>query len=102
MAVDQARARILRGEERPFERDDLAAAVRSLTTPNLRPVINATGVVLHTNLGRAPLAARAAARVRDVALGYSNLEYALNEGDRGSRYAPVLDLLAQLTGSESA
>jgi L-seryl-tRNA(Ser) seleniumtransferase len=102
MAVDQARARILRGEERPFEHADLAAAVRSLTTPNLRAVINATGVVLHTNLGRAPLASRAAARVRDVALGYSNLEYDLDEGERGSRYAPVLELLAQLTGAESA
>ncbi|HYV49102.1 MAG TPA: L-seryl-tRNA(Sec) selenium transferase [Myxococcaceae bacterium] len=102
LAVDRARARLLRGEERAFDRSDLQEAVRALTTPNLRRVINATGVVLHTNLGRAPLAARAAARVQEVARGYSNLEYDLDEGERGSRYAPLLDLLAQLTGAESA
>jgi len=102
MAVDRARARLLRGEERSFGPSDLQDALRALTTPNLRPVINATGVVLHTNLGRAPLAARAADRVREIAASYSNLEFDLDEGERGSRYAPLLELLSQLTGAESA
>ncbi|HVE85207.1 MAG TPA: L-seryl-tRNA(Sec) selenium transferase [Myxococcales bacterium] len=102
LAVERARSRLLSGDERPFDPADLKEAVRALTTPNLRRVINATGVVLHTNLGRAPLAERAADRIREVARGYSNLEYDLDEGERGSRYAPLLDLLAQLTGAESA
>jgi L-seryl-tRNA(Ser) seleniumtransferase len=100
--VDQVRARLLRGEARPFEDADVDAALRQLATPNLRPVLNATGVVLHTNLGRAPLAAEAVARVAAVASGYSNLEYDLDEGERGSRYAPVIGLLTGLTGAEDA
>ena len=102
LAVDEARARLLRGEERPFEDSDVEEALHQLATPNLRPVLNATGVVLHTNLGRAPLAAEAVARVAAVARGYSNLEYDLDEGERGSRYAPLIGLLTQLTGAEDA
>ncbi|MHB8877454.1 MAG: L-seryl-tRNA(Sec) selenium transferase [Myxococcaceae bacterium] len=102
LAVDGARARLLRGEERGFEEDDVRDALRTLTTPNLRRVLNATGVVLHTNLGRAPLSKSAAERVHEVALGYSNLEYDLEGGERGSRYAPVSGLLTGLTGAEAA
>jgi L-seryl-tRNA(Ser) seleniumtransferase len=102
LAVDQVRARLLRGEARPFEDADVDAALRQLSTPNLRPVLNATGVVLHTNLGRAPLAPEAVARVAAVARGYSNLEYDLDEGERGSRYAPVIGLLTALSGAEDA
>lgn len=102
LAVDRVRARLLRGDPRPFEDADVDAALRTLATPNLRPVLNATGVVLHTNLGRAPLAPEAVARVAEVARGYSNLEYDLDEGERGSRYAPVIGLLKQLTGAEDA
>ncbi|NPC82845.1 L-seryl-tRNA(Sec) selenium transferase, partial [Pyxidicoccus fallax] len=102
LAVDRTRARLLRGELRPFSDTDVAEALGSLATPNLRPVLNATGVVLHTNLGRAPLAAEAVARVAAVARGYSNLEYDLDEGERGSRYAPVVGLLRSLTGAEDA
>ncbi len=69
---------------------------------SLRPVINATGVVLHTNLGRAPLAAQALAAVRDVAAGYSNLEYDLATGARGSRHQHCTALLRELTGAEDA
>lgn len=69
---------------------------------SLRPVINATGVVLHTNLGRAPLAAQALAAVRDVAAGYSNLEYDLSAGTRGSRHQHCGALLRELTGAEDA
>ncbi len=67
----------------------------------LRRVINATGVVLHTNLGRAPLAARALEAVTRVAAGYSNLELDLETGQRGSRYSHLVGLLARLTGAES-
>jgi len=67
--------------------------------PRLRRAINATGVVLHTNLGRAPLAAAALERVRDVASGYSNLEYDLSSGSRGSRHDHLASILRRLTGA---
>ncbi|RKH17764.1 L-seryl-tRNA(Sec) selenium transferase [Corallococcus sp. CA047B] len=102
LAVERVRARLLDGDARPFEDADVEAALASLATPNLRPVRNATGVVLHTNLGRAPLAPEAVERVVAVARGYSNLEYDLDEGERGSRYAPLVGLLRTLTGAEDA
>jgi L-seryl-tRNA(Ser) seleniumtransferase len=70
--------------------------------PNLRRVINATGVVLHTNLGRAPLAREAIEAIKETAQGYCNLEYNLETGERGSRYDHVEQLLVELTGAESA
>ncbi len=70
--------------------------------PSLRPVINATGVVLHTNLGRAPLARAAIDAMVRVASGYSNLEYDLEAGGRGSRYDHCAALLRELTGAEDA
>ena len=79
-------------------RDALAMRQRR----SLRPVINATGVILHTNLGRAPLPAVALEAIRDVAEGYSNLEYDLERGTRGSRYAHCVGLLRDLTGAEDA
>jgi L-seryl-tRNA(Ser) seleniumtransferase len=79
-------------------RDRLAA----LTRPSLWPVINATGVIVHTNLGRAPLSAAALAQVEAAARGYSSLEYDLEQGERGSRTAHVERLLTQLTGAEAA
>ncbi len=69
---------------------------------SLRPVINATGVILHTNLGRAPLPASAASRAADVAGGYSNLEYDLQSGERGHRHVHAERLLCVLTGAEAA
>jgi L-seryl-tRNA(Ser) seleniumtransferase len=77
-------------------------ALARLRRPSLRPVINATGVVLHTNLGRAPLADAARAAIERVARGYSNLEYELEEGTRGSRYDHCAQLLCRLTGAEAA
>ena len=68
----------------------------------LRPVINATGVIVHTNLGRAPLAASAARRVAEIAQGYSNLEYDLDEGRRSARDVHAEALLSRLTGAEAA
>ncbi|MCZ7624716.1 MAG: L-seryl-tRNA(Sec) selenium transferase [Candidatus Methylomirabilota bacterium] len=84
----------------------LAAEVRRiaqrLNGPTLRRVMNATGVVIHTNLGRAPLAEVAVERIVEVAREYSNLEYDLDRGDRGSRQDHVAGLLCRLTGAEAA
>ncbi|HEX6307881.1 MAG TPA: L-seryl-tRNA(Sec) selenium transferase [Longimicrobiales bacterium] len=73
-----------------------------LTRGSLRPAINATGVILHTNLGRAPLAAPALEAILSVARGYSNLEYDTATGSRGSRYVHCRALLRTLTGAEDA
>jgi L-seryl-tRNA(Ser) seleniumtransferase len=97
-----ARARILQGEAASFSSDGLGPALVALATPGLRSVLNATGVVLHTNLGRAPLAPEALARVQAVGRGYSNLELDLESGERGSRFAPLLEPLRVLTGAEDA
>lgn len=80
----------------------IAHAVRTLSQRSLRRVINATGVVLHTNLGRAPLAESAVTAIGEVAAGFSNLEYDLTTGERGSRYSHCVGLLRQLTGAEDA
>ncbi|RPH70528.1 MAG: L-seryl-tRNA(Sec) selenium transferase [Myxococcaceae bacterium] len=96
------RGRILQGEAASFSSDALGPALVALATPGLRPVLNATGVVLHTNLGRAPLAPEALARVEAVGRGYSNLEVDLESGERGSRFAPLLEPLRALTGAEDA
>jgi L-seryl-tRNA(Ser) seleniumtransferase len=89
-----------------FERGDLVgqtvAEVERLLSPRLRRVINGTGVVVHTNLGRAPLAAEALQRVHDSARGYSNLEFELEEGMRGSRQDHVAEALRELVGAEAA
>jgi len=76
--------------------------VKAMETPGLRPVINATGVILHTNLGRAPLSQEATAAMDTVARGYSNLEFNLDSGARGSRQVHVESLLRELTGAEAA
>lgn len=81
---------------------DVQAALARADVPSLRPVINATGVVLHTNLGRAPLAESALSAMADTARGYANLEYDLEAGTRGSRYDHCAALLAELTGAEAA
>jgi L-seryl-tRNA(Ser) seleniumtransferase len=78
----------------------IASAVESLSRPSLRRVINATGIVLHTNLGRAPLAESAVEAIAQVASGFSNLEYDIETGARGSRYTHCVGLLRQLTGAE--
>jgi L-seryl-tRNA(Ser) seleniumtransferase len=81
---------------------DLVARARARLRPHLRRVLNATGVVVHTNLGRAPLAAEARAAVAAAADGYSNLELDLATGTRGSRHAHVEELLRELTGAQAA
>lgn len=71
-------------------------------TPNMRMVINGTGTVLHTNLGRAPISAEHVQRLADLVSGYSNLEYNLEAGRRGERYSHFEQLLCKLTGAEAA
>jgi L-seryl-tRNA(Ser) seleniumtransferase len=85
-------------------RMETAAAARlgDVFRPSLEPVINASGVILHTNLGRAPLAASAIARVSEIARGYSSLEYNLERGSRGRRDVHAEALLCRLTGAEAA
>ncbi len=103
-AVAERRAALLRGdrEDPAISVEEVVSAARALLPPSLRPVINATGVVLHTNLGRAPLAAAARRAVDAIAAGYSNLEYDLTAGTRGSRHDHLRALLRQLTGAEDA
>jgi L-seryl-tRNA(Ser) seleniumtransferase len=101
-ALARAREEIAAGRG-PGARGARAGAVAAdRAAPRLRRAINATGVVLHTNLGRAPLAAAALERVRAVAAGYSNLEYDLEAGARGSRHGHLAALLRRLTGAEDA
>ena len=105
-ALDAERRRILRERGTPADAEALAArvaaAVRQAGLFSLRPVINATGVVLHTNLGRALLSPQALERMTAVAAAYSNLELDLASKERGSRYSHVEGLLQRLTGAEDA
>jgi L-seryl-tRNA(Ser) seleniumtransferase len=105
--IEEERARILGGGGPPdVGVSPLADAARtwlaSDAQPRLRRVINASGVIVHTNLGRAPLADAARDAVAAAADGYSNLEYDLERGERGSRQAHVEELLCSLTGAEAA
>ena len=109
LAVQAARAALARAREEVkagVNPGDLVARVgaelASVRSPRLRRVLNATGVIVHTNLGRAPLAESALERVADVGRGYSNLEYDLQDGVRGSRQDHVAGILRRLTGSEAA
>jgi L-seryl-tRNA(Ser) seleniumtransferase len=109
LAVEAARKVVARAREQIQRGDDpgdLAALLQNelgaARTPHLRRVINATGVIVHTNLGRAPLAEAALDRVREIARGYSNLEYDLAAGGRGSRQWHIADSLRRLTGAEAA
>ena len=104
-ALDGARKRVLAGNAAPAG-EEIAEAVLSLMAdlaePSPRPVINATGVVIHTNLGRAPLSDAALAAADAVGRGYSDLEIDLGTGRRGSRQAHLQSLLRRLTGAEAA
>jgi L-seryl-tRNA(Ser) seleniumtransferase len=113
LATSEQRATIAMADsarDLPADREELiarieASADRYLTgrfRGSLRPVINATGVIVHTNLGRAPLALPALQRLRQIAEGYSNLEYDLQAGSRGSRTMHAESLLTAVTGAEAA
>ena len=103
-AIAAARAELVASPTAESSIDPLrvAAVARELAGPALHRVINATGVVLHTNLGRAPLAAAARAAIDEAARGYSNLEYDLDRGERGSRHDHLRSTLCELTGAEDA
>jgi len=105
LAVSVARAELAARREElvggATDEVDLVARAGDRLRPHLRRVLNATGVVVHTNLGRAPLAAQARAAVGRAAEGYSNLELDLGVGERGSRHDHVARLLCELTGAEA-
>jgi L-seryl-tRNA(Ser) seleniumtransferase len=100
-AVESARSQLRAGASATVGPAEVRAALEVLAAPALRPVLNATGVVLHTNLGRAPLAEAAWQAAAAVAQGYSNLELDLDTGVRGDRHVHVGALLAELLGAEA-
>jgi L-seryl-tRNA(Ser) seleniumtransferase len=109
LVVEAVRATVARARETATAPADdagwaeaIAARLADATRPSLRRVINATGIVLHTNLGRAPLANAALDAIAETAAGYSNLELDLDRGARGSRYVHCASLLRELTGAEDA
>ena len=104
-AVRRAIGEVREGRSPVHESDWLPLIESQLSTAtrrSLRPVFNATGVILHTNLGRAPLAGAAIEAVSEAARGFTNLEYDLETGTRGSRYVHCVGLLRELTGAEDA
>jgi L-seryl-tRNA(Ser) seleniumtransferase len=103
--LTEQRGRIAAGAAASTVDEIVEAAVRrayASLRPSLRPVINATGVIIHTNLGRAPLSDAAIAAMTAVSRGYSNLEFDLDAGERGSRHEHVESLLRRVTGAEAA
>ncbi|MFL5892512.1 MAG: L-seryl-tRNA(Sec) selenium transferase [Solirubrobacterales bacterium] len=104
--LDELRERIRDGEpvdpDPAVLREVVAERARMLARGSLRPVINATGVILHTNLGRAPLAPEAAEAAARIGAAYSNLELDLEDGERGSRQVHVEGLLRTMSGAEAA
>ena len=100
--LERAREQIEAGEEPGDVVATARAEVERLSTPSLRRVLNATGVIVHTNLGRAPLAPSALARVEEVGRSYSNLELDLESGARGCRQVHVSEALRRATGAEAA
>ena len=104
--LESKRLSIASGKSGAPSMDDIVISVinalQALEKPSLRQVVNASGVILHTNLGRAPLSREAMTAIEAVSKGYSNLEFNLEEGTRGSRHVHVEELLCQLSGAEAA
>jgi L-seryl-tRNA(Ser) seleniumtransferase len=103
-AIAEAREALAHGRRCPTIAQlaaEVVVAGQALLRPSLRPVINATGVIIHTNLGRAPLSSAAIAAMEAVTSGYSNLELDLESGNRGSRHTHLEDLLWRVTGAEA-
>ncbi len=82
--------------------DDISIKVGKITRLNVRKVINATGTILHTNLGRAVISEKIANRLKEIVTGYSNLEYDIEAGERGERYSHFEDIVCRITGAEAA
>jgi L-seryl-tRNA(Ser) seleniumtransferase len=103
--LDEARQAIAAGEQCPPTEalvESILARADLLLHPTLRPVINATGVIIHTNLGRAPLSKEALAAMESASRSYSNLEFDMEEGERGSRLVHLEAVLCQITGAQAA
>jgi L-seryl-tRNA(Ser) seleniumtransferase len=103
-SLEAARAAIAEGREAPTEEqlvEGVLGLAEAVFRPSLRPVINATGVIIHTNLGRAPLSEETIEAMASVSRGYSNLEFDLERGERGSRASHLEAALRQLTGAEA-
>lgn len=107
--IDQARAKILQADEQSIEEIDEQGLINEIMAkshkamkPNLIPLVNATGVVIHTNLGRSQLCREALDNIQRVAKGYSNLEFNIDTGKRGIRYAAVEEIICEISGAEAA
>jgi L-seryl-tRNA(Ser) seleniumtransferase len=105
-AIEAVRAAVLAGGDVAFDADSIAAdAIRAADErmrPSLRPVINATGIIVHTNLGRSRLSEDALRAVVEIAGNYSTLEYDVESGERGSRHSHIERLVCDVTGAEAA
>lgn len=105
-AIESYRSAILNDEIQALTKEEVInysiELLNKKNSPNLRKVINATGTVVHTNLGRSPLSKDAIERVINIAENYSNLEYNIEKGSRGSRYSHIEDILIKITGAEAA
>lgn len=104
--LERLRAAVRSGVSRNLSEEHIvsliSAELEQRSAPNLRNVVNGSGVVIHTNLGRSPLADAAEEAIRKASRGYSNLEFDLSTGERGSRYVHVEGLICELTGAEAA
>lgn len=105
-AIDSRRKEIIEGIPADLSEEvmiaDIENMLEKLSSYSLRPLINATGVVIHTNLGRSVLSKRAIENIRRVSNSYSNLEYDIEEGKRGKRYSHIKRILREVTGAEDA
>jgi len=103
--IDDIRNNVLNGKNIPTTQqisEKISALVKNLINPSLKKVINATGIIIHTNLGRAPLGEKVLEDLRDIILGYSNLEFDLTKASRGQRNRHIVSLLKFITGAEDA
>ena len=104
--IDAKRKEILDGKDPDVSlkalSEDIESAIKRISAYKLKPLINATGVVIHTNLGRSALSDKALENVTAIAAGYSNLEYEIVKGKRGKRYSHLKDVLIEITGAEDA
>ncbi|MBL7031999.1 MAG: L-seryl-tRNA(Sec) selenium transferase [Nitrospira sp.] len=104
--IDAKRKEILDGNDPEVSLDalsgDIESSIKRLSAYKLKPLINATGVVIHTNLGRSALSDKALENMTAIAAGYSNLEYEIAKGKRGKRYSHLKDVLTEITGAEDA
>jgi L-seryl-tRNA(Ser) seleniumtransferase len=105
-AVDLKRGEIIEGLAVDLSDEVMAAEIeriiKKISAYSLKPLINATGVVIHTNLGRSILSERVLDNIRRVSESYSNLEYDIEKGKRGKRYAHIKRILREITGAEDA